>query len=97
LNRGGAPVFGGKEEDPPNMTENAKIAFYRERFNLGLVGFERGGGKTGPRNLLDEPENGFRLSAIRDAILDLRGDLAQIDQIIRVLEWLAANPPQESS
>jgi hypothetical protein len=78
------------------MTENAKIAFYRERFNLGLVEFERSG-KTGPKNLFEESENGFRLSAIRDAILDLRGDLAQIDQIIRVLEWLAANPPQESS
>jgi hypothetical protein len=37
------------------------------------------------------------LSAIRNAIADLRGDLAQIDQIIRVLEWLTANPSVEKS
>jgi hypothetical protein len=37
------------------------------------------------------------MAAIRNAIADLRGDLAQINQIIRVLEWLSANPPPERS
>jgi len=76
------------------MPQNPKIAFYRERFNLALVDY---GQEFAARNLPEAPQAEYRLSAIRNAIADLRGDLAQIDQIIRVLEWLSANPPIEKS
>ena len=74
------------------MPQNPKIAFYRERFNLALVDYDQ---EAAARNVA--PQSEYRLSAIRNAIADLRGDLAQLDQLIRVLEWLAANPSSESS
>jgi hypothetical protein len=76
------------------MPQNPKIAFYRERFNLALVDYDQ---EFAARNLPEAPQPEFRLSAIRNAIADLRGDLAQINQIIRVLEWLSANKPAEKS
>jgi len=76
------------------MPQNPKIAFYRERFNLALVDYDR---EFVARKLPETPQTEYRLAAIRNAIADLRGDLAQIDQIIRVLEWLSANPPPEKS
>jgi hypothetical protein len=76
------------------MPQNPKIAFYRERFNLALVDFDH---EFAARNLQEAPQTEYRMAAIRNAIADLRGDLAQIDQIIRVLEWLSANPPPERS
>jgi len=76
------------------MPQNPKIAFYRERFNLAIVDYDQ---EFAARNLPEAPQTDYRLSAIRNAIADLRGDLAQINQIIRVLEWLSANPPPEKS
>ena len=76
------------------MPHNPKIAFYRERFNLAIVDYDQ---EFAARNLREAPQTEYRLAAIRNAIADLRGDLAQINQIIRVLEWLSANPPPERS
>jgi hypothetical protein len=76
------------------MPHNPKIAFYRERFNLALVDYDP---EFAARHAPEAPSNEHRLAAIRNAIADLRGDLAQIDQIIRVLEWLTANPTAEKS
>jgi hypothetical protein len=76
------------------MPHNPKIAFYREHFNLTLVDYDQ---EFAARHLAETPQNEHRLSAIRNAIADLRGDLAQLDQIIRVLEWLTANPTAEKS
>jgi hypothetical protein len=93
--RHGAPIpFVELKECTLNMPHNPKIAFYRERFNLALVDFDQ---EFAARHLPEAPQNEHRLSAIRNAIADLRGDLAQIDQIIRVLEWLTANPSVEKS
>lgn len=75
------------------MPHNPKIALYRERFNLALVDYDQ----EFDARQLPESQSEFRLSAIRNAIADLRGDLVQINQIIRVLEWLTANPPPERS
>ena len=75
------------------MPQNPKIAFYRERFNLALVDYDQ---EFAARSLPETPPQAeYRLAAIRNAIADLRGDLAQINQIIRVLEWLSANQPAE--
>jgi hypothetical protein len=90
----GSPSVRGKKESALNMPQNPKIAFYRERFNLALVDYDQ---ESATRSLRDEPHTEYRLAAIRNAIADLRGDLAQINQIIRVLEWLSANPTTEKS
>jgi hypothetical protein len=76
------------------MPHNPKIAFYRERFNLALVDFDQ---EFAARHMPEATQNEHRLTAIRNAIADLRGDLAQLDQIIRVLEWLTTNPAAEKS
>jgi hypothetical protein len=76
------------------MPQNPKIAFYRERFNLALVDYDQ---EFAVRSLPEAPPPEYRLAAIRNAIADLRGDLAQVNQIIRVLEWLSANQPAERS
>ena len=83
-----------KKESALNMPHNPKIAFYRERFNLALVDCDP---EFVTRKPQEAPQTEYRLAAIRNAIADLRGDLAQINQIIRVLEWLSANPPPEKS
>jgi hypothetical protein len=83
-----------EKESALNMPHNPKIAFYRERFNLALVDYDP---QFAARSLPEEPQADYRLSAIRNAIADLRGDLQQINQIIRVLEWLSANPPPGKS
>ena len=91
----GAPIpFAEQKESTLNMPHNPKIAFYREHFNLTLVDYDQ---EFAARHLAETPQNEHRLSAIRNAIADLRGDLAQLDQIIRVLEWLTANPTAEKS
>lgn len=82
------------KESTLNMPHNPKIAFYRERFNLALVDFDQ---DVAARQLPEAPQNEHRMTAIRNAIADLRGDLAQLDQIIRVLEWLTANPSAEKT
>ncbi len=74
------------------MPQNPKIAFYRERFNLALVDYDQ---QFAARSLPEAPQPEYRMAAIRNAIADLRGDLAQLDQIIRVLEWLSTNQPAE--
>jgi hypothetical protein len=76
------------------MPQNPKIAFYRERFSLALVDYDQ---EFGEKKTPEVPQSEYRLTAIRNAIADLRGDLAQINQIIRVLEWLSTNPPPERS
>jgi hypothetical protein len=80
------------------MTTNPKVAFYRERFNLQFAvpmeGLDNGKVAVDLADPLAGPDG---LNAIRDAIADLQSDLDQLDQVIRVLEWLAADPPRLES
>jgi hypothetical protein len=74
------------------MLHNHKIALYQERFHLTTVDpGQEFAAVHGP----DRQNSEHQPAAIRDAIADLQGDLAQVNQIIRVLEWLTANASAE--